>query len=213
MIAPRQALVVVVALVVLGGTWWVTTGRQRVTGIAVGFWFEPVTFESEWLGGALTAGDLAAIEDGARVEIAEAFRGYPLLLSDRRDARYRVAVVPQVLIQRRGRAGYAAAGESRAISGFGGSGAVSFSFLASGAVACAPDAASRSTVVEAIGRGIGRTAVHELVHQLFPLAPLHKSSDVQSYEYRFAGRCQQFFGPMRWSLAEPLLKARFGGRP
>ena len=88
MLAPRQAIVVVVALVVLGETWWVVAGRPRAPGIAVGFWFEPVTFDSEWLGGALTSVDLAAIESAARAEIAEAFRGYPLRLSDRRDARY-----------------------------------------------------------------------------------------------------------------------------
>ena len=210
MLAHRQALVVVAMLMAVGGTWWMAACRLRAPGIDVGFWFEPVTFESEWLSGAVTSSDLVVIEATARVEIADAFRAYPLTLSDRRDARYRVAVVQQILDRRLGRAGHAA-GESRAITGLGGSGAVSFSFLASGAGVCAPAGTARQLIVEAIGRGIGRTAVHEIAHQLFPSAPIHGSSDAQSYEYRFAGRCQQFFGPMRWSVAEPLLRARFGG--
>jgi len=104
----------------------------------------------------------------------------------------------------------AIAGESRAIRGFGGVGAVSFFFLASGAVASAPDSADRAALVDAIGRGVGRAAVHEFVHQLLPLAPIHDSGDVQSYEYASASRREQYFGAMRWGPARPLLQRAYG---
>ena len=96
------------------------------------------------------------------------------------------------------------------MSGFGGDGAVSFDFLASGAVTFAPDDDDRPSVVTAIGRGIGRTAVHEIVHQMFPDAQIHESTDVASYEFASAARVEQFYGPMRWNLARPLLERRFG---
>jgi hypothetical protein len=119
-----------------------------------------------------------------------------------------VAVVQRVL-ERRLRREADVAGESRAVAGFGGSGAVNFTLLASGAIACAPDEAERHAVVQAIGRGVGRTAVHELAHQLFPSAPIHDTTDVDSYEYGSASRCERYFGEMRWSVAAPLLRARF----
>lgn len=65
-------------------------------------------------------------------------------------------------------------------------------------------------MIEAIGRGIGRAAVHEFTHQLLPTADVHDSTDVRSYEYASAARPEQYFGNMRWSLAWPLLHRRFG---
>jgi hypothetical protein len=102
------------------------------------------------------------------------------------------------------------AGESRAVSGFGGAGAVNFEMLASSAVAYAPDGADRTALLAAIGRGVGRAAVHEFVHQLLPRAPIHDSSDVASYEYHSAARAEQYFGDMHWDLAWPLLQKRIG---
>jgi hypothetical protein len=83
-----------------------------------------------------------------------------------------------------------------------------FLFLASSAVAYAPEGASRSAMIEAIGRGIGRAAVHEFAHLLLPRAPLHDSRDVQSYEYASAARREQYFGDMRWDIAWPLQQRR-----
>ncbi len=102
------------------------------------------------------------------------------------------------------------AGESRAISGVGGQGAVNFSLLASAALSCAPPGADRRALLEAIGRGVGRAAAHEFAHQLLPTAPIHDSTDVESYEYGAAGRCEQYFGPVHWDLAGPLLRKRLG---
>jgi hypothetical protein len=103
------------------------------------------------------------------------------------------------------------AGQSRGISGFGGSGSVSFDFLANGAMAWAPDDAPRTALVAAIGRGIGRTAVHEFTHQILPTAPIHASRDEESYEFQSAARRAQYFGPMRWDLAWPLLQRKLSG--
>jgi hypothetical protein len=177
--------------------------------IDAGFWFEHVTYTSPTLQGSVTAHDMKIIESVARSELAHAFDGLRIVFSDRRDARYRVQVV-QTLRDSRFRRDVWVAGESRALRGFGGHGAVSFFFLASGATASAPEDAGRDSIVEAIGRGIGRTAVHEFVHQLLPTTPIHDSTDVQSYEYEFAGRREQYFGGMRWSLAWPLLHEQFG---
>jgi hypothetical protein len=172
-----------------------------------GFWFEPVTFRSARLGGAITADDRAAIERFARAEVVHAFAGLPIRISDRRDATYRVRVVQAVHDPRlRGRWGVA--GASHAVPGLGGQGEVSFDFLAGGATAKSPEQATRADIIAAIGRGIGRTAVHELTHQLLPQAPIHDSPDIRSYEYESAARSEQYFGEMHWNLARPLLEQR-----
>jgi hypothetical protein len=177
--------------------------------IEAGFWFDEVAFDSSRLGSPLTAGEIVTIESVARAELREAFRGLPIVVSERRDARYTLRVVQEVR-DLRFRRPVGVAGQSRGIAGFGGSGSVSFDFLANGAMAWAPDPADRAELVAAIGRGIGRTAVHEFTHQLLPRAPIHDSRDDQSYEYRSAARRAQYYGPMHWDLALPLLHARLG---
>ena len=178
----------------------------------VGFWFEPVAFDSPRIGGALTPIDMNAIVSTAVVEIQRAFAGLPITVSDNREARFRVRVV-QALDDPRFRRQVGVAGASRSLTGLGGNGAVSFYFLASGALTFAPADGDRATIIAAIGTGIGRTAVHELVHQMFPTAPIHDSADVGSYEYASAARAEQFYGPMRWNLARPLLEKRFASTP
>lgn len=181
----------------------------REEAVDAGFWFDPVAFASPRLGGALAPADIAHIEQIARAEMAHAFDGLRISFSDRRSARYRVRVVQEVR-DPRFRRPVESAGESRAVAGFGGAGRVSFTFVVSGALAYAPSGADRDAIIAGIGRGIGRTAVHELTHQLLPTAPIHDSRDVQSYEYRSAARHEQYYGPMRWDLARPLLEKRLG---
>jgi hypothetical protein len=204
-----QRAVAVSAL--LAGAWllWYLTSRTEPRVAEAGFWFEPVTFESPRLDGAVTPHDLKTIRRVARGELASAFADLRVRLSESPSARYRVRVVQQ-LLDRRFRREVAIAGESRAIPGLGGSGAVSFYFLASGAIASASARDDRAALIEAIGRGVGRAAVHEFVHQFLPSAPIHDSRDVGSYEYASAARREQYFGEMRWGLARPLLQRTLG---
>lgn len=202
-----QDIVIACALLAGGVSYWALAERPESRVAEAGFWFEEVKYASPRLGAPITSADVETIARVARSELAKAFRGLPITLSDRRDARYRVRVV-QELRDLRVRRDVGVAGESRAVSGFGGLGAVSFVFLASGAVAYAPVDASRASMIEAIGRGIGRTAVHEFTHQLLPTAPIDTSTDVQSYEYESAARSEQYFGELRWNLAWPLLQRR-----
>ena len=64
-------------------------------------------------------------------------------------------------------------------------------------------------LIEAIGRGVGRAAVHEFTHQLLPRAAIH-SANIRSYEYTSAARPEQYFGDMQWDLALLLLQQRLG---
>jgi hypothetical protein len=157
----------------------------------------------------VTPEDLQTIDVIARAELTRAFSGMRFALSERRHATYKVRVA-QRLLDLRFRRHVEVAGESRAITGLGGSGAVSFSYLASSAVAYAPADASRAALIEAIGRGVGRAAVHEFTHQLLPRAAIH-SANIHSYEYASAARPEQYFGDMQWDLALPLLRRRIGG--
>ena len=201
--------VIVACLVAGAAAYALYETRSMPESVEAGLWFDEVTFSSNRLGEPLTAGEVAAIEAVAREEVREAFRGLRITLSARHDARYRLHVMQEVLDLRFKRA-VGVAGQSRGIAGFGGSGSISFNFLANGAMAWAPDSASREALVAAIGRGIGRTAVHEFTHQILPTAPIHDSRDDQSYEFASAARSAQYYGPMRWDLARPLLEQRLG---
>ena len=205
----RQAAI---ALLLLAGVVAYTLASPRFRPAPVvdlGLWFETVTFESNRLGTPLTPGELATIDSVARQELRHAFNGLPITISDRRDARYTLRVAQEVLDLRFRRA-VGVAGQSRGITGVGGSGSVSFDFLANGAMAWAPEEAGRAELVAAIGRGIGRTAVHEFTHQMLPTAPIHDSRDDESYEFASAARRAQYVGPMRWNLAWPLLARQLG---
>lgn len=204
---PKLTLAAPACLIAIAMPWAACAPRDRAAH--AGFWFEPVAYASDVLGGALTPGDLTAIEAVARGELANAFRGLPITISDRRDTRYRVRVVQELAEPRLRRQAHVA-GSSHAVPGFGGSGAVNFTYFASGAIVYAPPQASRAELIEAIGRGIGRGAAHEFAHQFLSGEDLHGSRDRASYEYRAASRPEQYFGPMHWDVAGPLLKKRFG---
>lgn len=197
------ALIVVTAAAACGGR------ADRV--VSAGFSFEPVSFSSAVIGGSLTPSHLAAIERTARAELEHAFAGLRVNVSDRRDTRFHVAVRQQIRDVRT--PSMFVAGESRAVRGLGGRGAVNFSLLASAALRCAPQDASTDVLLAAIGRGVGRAAAHEFAHQFLPSAPIHATKDRASYEYATASRCEQYFGPMHWDLARPLLYERLGLSP
>jgi len=205
----RQLVSVVgAALALLGvGSYWLRAASHAPKAIDLGIWFDEVAFDSARLGSPLTTAEIATIESVARAELREAFNGLPISISNRRDARYTLRVAQQVRDLRFKRE-VGVAGQSRGIAGFGGSGSVSFDFLANGAMAWAPDDADRPELVAAIGRGIGRTAVHEFTHQMLPRAPIHDSRDDQSYEYASAARRAQYYGAMHWDFARPLLRQK-----
>jgi hypothetical protein len=160
------------------------------------------------LGGALTAHDVEVIDVVARSELMEAFEGLRLRLSDRRNAMFRVRVA-QAVRDPRFRREVGVSGETRAVAGFGGQATVSFYYHASNAEGYAAPADDRDAIVAAIGRGIGRAAVHELAHQLLPKAALH-SANIRSYEYRSEARADQYYGEMELDLAWPRLQRRYG---
>jgi hypothetical protein len=184
------------------------SGSNRT--VAAGFWFDEVTYGTSEPGaerlGGLTSEDMARIESIARAEIHIAYAGLRIAVSERRDAFYRVRVV-QTLRHSLLR-GLVQAGESRALGMFGGVGAVSFLTLAHNAIEFAPPSATRATIVEAIGKGIGRAAVHEFAHQI--LNEDIDGTDVTTYEYYSAGHAEQYYGSLHWSAAWPRLLKRLG---
>ena len=174
------------------------------------FWFENISDDArKTLPGRLPEGlspdDMKIIEATSREEIAGAFRAYPISIVGRATARYHVRVMDSINSSMGG------AAESYAFPGMGGHGFVSFRSLAHGAIVHAPPDADRQEIVAAIGRGIGRAAVHEFTHQILGRqARIDDSTDLQSYEYGSAARREQYYGQMRWDIAEPLLRQRFG---
>ena len=172
---------------------------------------EPVTYQSPRIGDPITPAEFRTIDTVARAEIANAFKDYDVTISMNRDARFKVAVVPELKDQRLIRSG-ANAGESRAVAGFGGSGAVNFEYVANGAMVFSPEHAARATVIDAIGRGVGRVAIHEFLHQLLPKAPIHDSKDVHSYEGNSPAIVEGYFGDLHWDIASPWLPQRLKRR-
>jgi hypothetical protein len=191
-----------------------SAGRSRDREIEAGFWFEPVSFDdsqpmTERLGGAITGSELQTVEAVARGEISSALSGLRISVSNNHDAQYKVRVVQRLYHPLSWR--YPGpSGESRSTPGLGGQGAVNFTILANQAVAYAPPALDRPAMLEAIGRGVGRAAVHEFAHQLLGSLPIHDSTDNRSFEYRSADRAAQFYGEMHWDIAWPILHQRFG---
>ena len=179
--------------------------------VELGFWIEPVIFQSPRIGDPITSAEFGAIDRVARAEIAKAFGEYDVTVTANRDARFKVAVVATLKDQRLTRSGVNA-GESRAVAGFGGSGAVNFEYVANGAMVFSPEHAARLSVIDALGRGIGRVAIHEFLHQLLPKSPIHDSKDIHSYEGNTPAIAEGYFGDLHWDIAAPWLNARLKRR-
>jgi hypothetical protein len=179
--------------------------------VELGFWLEPVAFVSPRLGGGIARQEFKTIHEIARAEIEHAFRDYDVSVTANRNARFRVVVLPELKDHRLLRRGNHA-GESRAVAGFGGSGSVNFEYVANGAMVFAPDDATRAEMIAALGRGIGRVAIHEFVHQLLPAAAIHDSRDPNSYEGNSPALIEGYFGELHWDLARPLLERRLKRR-
>ena len=199
---------VLIGSVVAAGTLACAT-VDRPRPVEAGFWLERLTYDLIGLGGPLTPRELALVETAALDEIRLAFAGVAVRVSPRRDARYIVTVVPH-LYDLRVRRTSEVFGNARAMRGFGGRGAVNFYAVASAAAAYAPQDATRQDVIGAIGRGVGRVAIHEFTHLFLPRVPIDATDDPLSYEYGHAARREQYYGELRWGFAKPMLLRQFG---
>jgi hypothetical protein len=179
--------------------------------VELGFWFDPVAYQSPRIGEPLSSAELATIEQVARQEITRAFQAYAVTLTSNPNARYRVRVAQELKDDRLIRGGVVP-GKSHAVAGFGGSGSVNFAYVANGAMVFAPADASRSSIIDSIGRGIGRVAVHEFAHQLLPKTPIDGSNDPRSYEGGSAATIEGYYGEIHWDLARPELERRIKRR-
>ncbi len=199
-----------VATAALSGTLVVQRSATHV--VAAGFWYDDVTYEVPALaayGGPLDDGERGVVGEVSRRELQQAFVGLRLDVTSEPRAHYRVRVTQRFGERRTRPFGVA---ESRVFGALGGDGAVSFSALAIMAVEFAPAGTTRGTVVEAIGRGIGRVAAHELAHQILPDRNFHASTDETSYDFADVNRQSHFYGAIRWDLAGPWLRAALGER-
>jgi len=210
------AIAVFAVLVTSAGIAW----RASSATIEAGFWWDDATFllsadDTAKIGGALSAGELIRIKELSRVEVERAYRGLRINVTNDRIAFWRVTVVGAPLRVTRNHSTYpfSAAGESRIFGPLGGWGSVAFVVLAHNAIEYAPAGASRAQIVDAIGRGIGRAAVHELAHQALGLdnpGYIDNRTDENSYEYGNADRPAQYYGELRWTTARPVLQSKFG---
>ena len=179
--------------------------------VELGFWFDPLAYQSPRIGEPISAAEFATIDRVASEEIARAFLEYVVVLTSNHDARYRVRVAQELNDDRLIRGGVVP-GKSHAVAGFGGSGSVNFEYVANGAMVFAPADASRASIIESIGRGIGRVAVHEFAHQLLPKAPVDGSTDPRSYEGGSAATIEGYYGEIHWDLVRPELERRLQRR-
>ena len=198
------------------GLWAAHSQRQP---LSAGFWFEPLPADvldglSARLGAALTAQDLESIDSVARRELEVAFGRSRLRVSAARGSMYTVAVVGNMNAAPYLKPGNALpiAGGSRSLPGLRGNGAVSFATVASNAIAYAPAGSVRQELIQAIGRGIGRTAVHEFAHQILGSFLMDDTTDRLSYEFADL-RTEHFFGVLHWGIAAKRLHERIGLAP
>jgi len=217
---PATILIGAIAVLVVTVTSAVIVWRASTATISAGFsWADtPLHLspdDARKVGGPLSADELRSIEAIARHEVRRAYAGLRIDITDRQDAFWRVAVVGAPLTVTRNRTTYpfSFAGQSRVFGPLGGSGSVAFAILAHNAIEYAPADASRQQIVDGIGKGIGRAAVHEFAHQalgLDNLSSLDNRTDPDSYEYGNADRPLQYYGELRWTTAWPVLVQKFG---
>lgn len=186
--------------------------RSDSARIPAAFWFDgvtpaSVTVVSERLSAPLTSAELLVIESDARRELQLAFEHTRLQFTDTPSPAFRVRVVPQ---PEHGRS-FPAAGESRAFGGIRGNGTVNFNVVALGALAYADASSNRQTLIRAIGRGVGRTAVHEFAHQILGPAGMDGTADPLTYEHGDL-RAEHFYAPLHWGPAAARLQQRIGLR-
>ena len=181
--------------------------------ITAGITFADEAFTSrlvvDALGRPLTPEEVAVVKQVAREEVERALAGLRVTVVDTPRAFWRVRVLPTVQL-RRNRMQFNPSGASYGFGMLGGAGFVNFESLALNAVRYAPAGTSRAAIVEAMGRGIGRSAVHEFAHMMAPDVPIHQTTDPDSYEDSSTARVSQYYGELRWDIAWPALRTRLG---
>jgi hypothetical protein len=161
------------------------------------------------LAGPLTRDDLAAIERTARDEARRAFASFRIDITDSQTAFWRIRVMENVAPQSHALAGV---GESVALGPLGGAGFVDLAAVAFAAIRYAPATATRPEIIDAIGRGVGRVAVHELGHQILGPTSAHNDFDDHSYENGTPERAAQYYSELYWTTWKPLLERKLGRR-
>ena len=154
----------------------------------------------ERLGGPIRPDEQSQIESVARAELEAAYAGLRIRFTSQPSALYRISVVQEIPAR-----ALPVAGASRRLLLGGGIGEVSFRTLGSQASGNAPPDATRARIIEAIGKGIGRTAAHELAHQILVRVNLHDTKDPDSYENGLSNRPSHFYGTLHWAFARPML--------
>jgi hypothetical protein len=201
------SIAIVIATLIAGAC-----SQRRAASSTAGFWFEPnacaipegatATFPP------LNADEVALIQQRAREELEQAFSGVRIHVAADRTAFWRVQVMAS--LPARAHSALPKAGESLALGILGGTGAVGFDLVALNAIRYAPEGAARQTIVDGIGRGVGRVAIHELAHQILGVGDIHNADDPDSYEYPSPDRPSQYYGHLHWTHAWPLLQKRLG---
>ena len=219
---PATAVIGAVSVLAVAATSAVIAWRASNAAIDAGFWWDDAPFalsvdDTRKIGGPLSAAELTRVQQISRAEVEDAYKGLRIDITDHHGAFWRVAVVGAPLTTTRNHitSPFSAAGESRVFGPLGGSGSVAFVMLAHNAIEYAPDGASRALIIDGIGRGIGRAAVHELAHQALGLDNVRlidNRTDENSYESGNADRSSQYYGEIRWTTAWRVLDEKFGRR-
>lgn len=203
------AAVAVVAILCAVVAW-----RSSRMVFVVGFTFEDFPFvvsegATAALGGPLTASETQAIKRTSRDELTRAFAGLNLTITDSPDAFWTVRV--RQSFERRRWQRLPIAGETLVMGPLGARSTVNFSEVLMAAIAHAPPDATRQILVDGIGRGIGRTAAHELAHAILGVyGPMDNRTEARSYEYFTHNRPEHYYGALHWSRAWPMLVERVG---
>jgi hypothetical protein len=209
----RSAIVAAIAVTITVSVFGTVRWKALRSTTAAGFWYAEGSVvlpahAAARLGGPLTPAEIASIERISRAELRKAFAGLRIAFTDRRDAFWRVEVVND--LGRRGPIRLPRAGESVILGPLGGVAAVNFNLIALKAIEYAPRGASRDTVVEAIARGVGRVAAHEIAHQIVGAGAMHDDGDDHSYEFPSPDRASQYYGELHWTIAWPMLQQKIG---
>ncbi|MGH9387238.1 MAG: hypothetical protein ACRD2N_23455 [Vicinamibacterales bacterium] len=183
---------------------WRSRGVVVETGLLIdGVTFDISELDAKQLGGRVTDEERAMMRRVVWEQVQTAYAGLRLRFTENPNAFYKVRLVQGTLVAS-SKMSSGASGETYSLGPLGGISQVSVTIAVRGAFAYAPDGATRRDILEAIGRGVGRTIVHELGHQILGSRHPH-STDVRSYEYGSPDRIGQYYGPIHWSIwQEPL---------